>query len=127
MAVRDAVARVTRDPLGNAEPATAPPAHRFLRTLADRIAVGVASVVAVLDPGCVVLGGEVGQAGGAVLAGLVAERLCGISPLSTEVRPSSLGGTAVLRGALLSARERAQDELFAPPERPWAPHRVVEC
>ncbi|POX59091.1 ROK-family transcriptional regulator [Streptomyces sp. Ru62] len=93
------------------------PAARFLRILADRIAVGAASVVAVLDPGCVVLGGEVGQAGGAVLAGLVEERLRRMSPLVTEVRASSLGGTAVLRGALLTARERAQDELFAPPER----------
>ncbi|MEV5388043.1 ROK family protein [Streptomyces sp. NPDC052721] len=94
------------------------PAARFLGILADRIAVGAASVVAVLDPGCVVLGGEVGQAGGAVLAGLVEERLRRMSPLVTEVRASSLGGTAVLRGALLTARERAQDELFAPPERP---------
>ncbi|WP_436842677.1 ROK family protein [Streptomyces flaveolus] len=94
------------------------PAARFLRVLADRVAVGAASVVAVLDPGCVVLGGEVGQAGGAVLAGLVEERLRRMSPLVTEVRASSLGGTAVLRGALLTARERAQDELFASPERP---------
>ncbi|MBY8843225.1 ROK family transcriptional regulator [Streptomyces sp. SP2-10] len=93
------------------------PAARFLRALADRIAVGAASVVAVLDPGCVVLGGEVGQAGGAVLAELVRERLGRMSPLVTEVRASSLGGTAVLRGALLTARERAQDDLFTPPER----------
>ncbi|MFH9085177.1 ROK family transcriptional regulator [Streptomyces sp. NPDC017673] len=106
---------------GGAPPVTLPsdlPAARFLRILADRVAVGAASVVAVLDPGCVVLGGEVGQAGGAVLAGLVEERLRRMSPLVTEVRASSLGGTAVLRGALLTARERAQDELFAPPERP---------
>ncbi|MFF8910421.1 ROK family protein [Streptomyces olivaceoviridis] len=106
--------------LGGATPAALPgdlPAARFLRILADRIAVGAASVVAVLDPGCVVLGGEVGQAGGAVLAGLVEERLRRMSPLVTEVRASSLGGTAVLRGALLTARDRAQDELFAPPDR----------
>ncbi len=106
---------------GGAPPLAPPgelPAARFLRILADRVAVGAASVVAVLDPGCVVLGGEVGQAGGAVLAGLVEERLRRMSPRVTEVRASSLGGTAVLRGALLTARERAQDELFAPPERP---------
>ncbi|GHI09180.1 transcriptional regulator [Streptomyces cellostaticus] len=115
--VRAAVAEVSRQPVPIIPPAAPPPAHRFLRALADRVAVGVASAVAVLDPGCVVLGGEVGQAGGAVLAELVAERLCRMSPLPTEVRPSSLGGTAVLRGALLTARERAQDELFAPPER----------
>ncbi|NGO08216.1 ROK family transcriptional regulator [Streptomyces sp. HC44] len=89
----------------------------FLDALADRVAIGAASVIAVLDPGCVVLAGEIGQAGGEALAGRVQERLARMSPLPTEVRASSLGGGAVLRGALLMARERAQDELFGPPER----------
>ncbi|MGW9029101.1 ROK family transcriptional regulator [Streptomyces sp. NPDC055722] len=89
----------------------------FLDALADRLAIGAASVTAVLDPGCVVLGGEIGQAGGEVLAARVAERLARMSPLPTEVRASVLGGGAVLRGALLTARDGAQDELFAPPSR----------
>ncbi|MFD6027414.1 ROK family transcriptional regulator [Streptomyces griseoluteus] len=89
-------------------------ASRFLDTLADRLAIGTAAVTAVLDPGCVVLGGEIGLAGGEPLAARVAARLKGLSPLPTEVRPGTLGGTAVLRGALLTARDRAQDELFAP-------------
>ncbi|MFE0254489.1 ROK family transcriptional regulator [Streptomyces sp. NPDC059010] len=92
-------------------------AGRFLDALADRLAVGAAAVVAILDPGCVVLGGEVGQAGGEELAGRVEERIRRMSPLVTVVRPSSLGGGAVLRGALLTARDAAQDELFAPPDR----------
>ncbi|MFF3965170.1 ROK family transcriptional regulator [Streptomyces griseorubiginosus] len=87
---------------------------RFLDALADRLAVGVASVVAVLDPGCVVLGGEVGQAGGTELAARVERRVRRMSPLATEVRAGVLGGAAVLRGALLTARDRAQDALFAP-------------
>ncbi|GGQ33687.1 ROK family transcriptional regulator [Streptomyces pseudogriseolus] len=92
------------------------PAHaRFLDTLADRVAVGVASVVALLDPGCVVLGGELGQAGGTELAARVQDRLTTLSPLPVEVRPSTLGGGAVLRGALLTARDHAQDELFGVP------------
>ncbi|MDH6491839.1 ROK family transcriptional regulator [Streptomyces sp. SAI-127] len=86
----------------------------FLDALADRLAIGVASVVAILDPGCLVLGGEVGQAGGADLAARVESRVRRMSPLATEVRASRLGGEAVLRGALLTARDRAQDELFAP-------------
>ncbi|MGY5010168.1 ROK family transcriptional regulator [Streptomyces sp. 900105755] len=94
------------------------PAHPlFLDALADRIALGVAAVVAVLDPGCVVLGGEIGPAGGAALATRVEARLRRMSPLATEVRAGTLGGAAVLRGALLTARERAQDELFAAPDR----------
>ncbi|MDX3802742.1 ROK family transcriptional regulator [Streptomyces sp. AK04-3B] len=88
-------------------------AARFLDALADRLALGAASVVAVLDPGCVVLGGEVGQAGGKVLADRVARRLRHMAPLPTEVRPGVLGGGAVLRGALLTARESAQEDLFA--------------
>ncbi|MFF9283933.1 ROK family transcriptional regulator [Streptomyces griseosporeus] len=92
-------------------------AHGFLDALADRIAIGAASVVAVLDPGCVVLGGEVGRAGGDALARRVEERLRRLSPLPTEIRPSALGGAAVLRGALLTARDRAQEELFATGDR----------
>ncbi|WP_157876931.1 ROK family protein, partial [Streptomyces graminilatus] len=94
------------------------PAHdRFLGALADRVAIGAASVVAVLDPGCVVLGGEVGRAGGDVLAARVEERLARMSPLAVQVRASALGGGAVLRGALLTAREGAQEELFGAPAR----------
>ncbi|MFF9130960.1 ROK family transcriptional regulator [Streptomyces sp. NPDC014806] len=107
--VREAVAASRRA-------AAAGAADRFLDDLAGRIAVGAASVVAVLDPGCVVLGGELGRAGGDVLAHRVQRRLDALSPLSTEVRAGALGGGAVLRGALLTARDRAQEELFAGPE-----------
>ncbi|WFB82844.1 MULTISPECIES: ROK family transcriptional regulator [Streptomyces] len=96
---------------------SAPAAERFLDALADRIVLGAAAVVSVLDPGCLVLAGEIGRAGGDVLAARVQHRLARMSPLATEVRASALGGGAVLRGALLTARDRAQDELFAPPER----------
>ncbi|MFF5102628.1 ROK family transcriptional regulator [Streptomyces sp. NPDC000134] len=90
-----------------------PAARRFLADLAERIALGAAAVVSVLDPGCVVLAGEIGRAGGDTLAARVHERLARLSPLPTEVRPTLLGGEAVLRGALLTARDRAQEELFA--------------
>lgn len=113
--VRAAVARVDagtgdgRDASGSDSGSAS---ARFLDSLADRLAIGAASVVAVLDPGCVVLGGEVGRAGGEVLAARVAQRLRRMAPLPTQVRPSPLGGAAVLRGALLTARESAQAELF---------------
>ncbi|MFJ4561964.1 ROK family transcriptional regulator [Streptomyces massasporeus] len=110
--VRGAVAQVGRQ---GAESLDGPAsAGTFLDALADRLAVGVASVVAILDPGCVVLGGEVGQAGGAELAARVRDRIARMTPLPTEVRATTLGGAAVLRGALLTARDRAQDELFEP-------------
>lgn len=109
----------SRTPEAEASPRPAPaPAARFLDALADRLAVGVASVVAILDPGCVVLGGEIGQAGGEELASRVRDRIARMTPLPTEVRATTLGGGAVLRGALLTARDRAQEELFTPGEPP---------
>ncbi|MFE2685291.1 ROK family transcriptional regulator [Streptomyces mirabilis] len=114
--VRQAVAPLS-SPSPSPSPSVSSGADRFLSALADRLAIGAASVVAVLDPGCVVLGGEVGQAGGEVLATRVGERLARMSPLPVEVRASTLGGGAVLRGALLTARESAQDDLFAPRPR----------
>ncbi|MFJ5831036.1 ROK family transcriptional regulator [Streptomyces sp. NPDC093089] len=84
----------------------------FLDALARRLAVGAAAVVSVLDPGCVVLAGETGHAGGPGLAARVEAGLAALSPLRTEVRATALGDAAVLRGALLRARDAAQEELF---------------
>ncbi|NML53655.1 ROK family transcriptional regulator [Streptomyces sp. R302] len=84
----------------------------FLDALARRLAIGAAAVAAVLDPGCVVLAGEIGHQGGPELAARVEAELATLSPLRTEVRATALGDAAVLRGALLRARDAAQDELF---------------
>lgn len=87
----------------------------FLDALARRLAIGAAAVVSVLDPGCVVLAGETGHQGGAALAARVETELAALSPLRTEVRATALGDAAVLRGALLLARDTAQDALFGAP------------
>lgn len=86
----------------------------FLDALAQRLALAAASIVSIVDPGQLVLGGEVGLAGGAELALRVESQLAALIPLPTQVRPGELGGTAVLRGALLTARDVAQEELFGP-------------
>jgi predicted NBD/HSP70 family sugar kinase len=86
----------------------------FLDALAARIAIGAAAVCAVLDPGCVVLAGEIGRAGGEALATRVAEGLARMTPLPTEVRAGAVEGSAVLRGAVLTAMDAAQNRLFAP-------------
>ncbi|MDT0343743.1 ROK family transcriptional regulator [Streptomyces litchfieldiae] len=90
------------------------PRGAFLDELAERVAVAIAAVVAVLDPGCVVLGGEVGRAGGPALAERVGRRLRELSPLATEVRAATVGGSPVLSGALLTALDAVRDELFGP-------------
>ncbi|GAA3052131.1 ROK family transcriptional regulator [Streptomyces roseofulvus] len=84
----------------------------FLDAYARRLAVGAAAVASVLDPGCVVLAGETGHQGGPELAARVEAELARLSPLRTEVRATVLGDAAVLRGALLRARDTAQDALF---------------
>ncbi|MET9962132.1 ROK family transcriptional regulator [Streptomyces sp. NPDC006326] len=86
----------------------------FLEALAARLALGAAAVAAVLDPGCVVLAGELGRAGGDALAAAVAARLATLTPVPTEVRATALGDPAVLTGARLAAREAAQSTLFTP-------------
>ncbi|MEU3723856.1 ROK family transcriptional regulator, partial [Streptomyces sp. NPDC031705] len=84
----------------------------FLDALAERLSLAAAAVAAILDPGCVVLGGEIGRAGGPALAARVAHRLTTLTPVPTAVRATALGGPAVLEGARLAAREAAQDALF---------------
>ncbi|MFD5030579.1 ROK family transcriptional regulator [Streptomyces sp. NPDC058405] len=111
--VRAAVEAVTKGEAG-AKGDDDKDSDAFLDALADRLTIAAAAVSAVLDPGRVVLAGEVGHAGGETLAARVEERLAAMSPLRTEVRAGALGGAGVLRGALLTARDAAQDELFAP-------------
>lgn len=75
-------------------------AREFIDALAVRIAVGLAAVVAVLDPTLVVLAGEVGQAGGATLHEAVGAALREVSVLDAEVASTGLSEDAVLLGAL---------------------------
>jgi predicted NBD/HSP70 family sugar kinase len=80
--------------------------------LARRLAKGAFTLVAVVDPGLVVLGGTVGREGGAELAARVAERLGELSPAPTEVRPSTVEGNPILQGAVLTALDLARDDVF---------------
>jgi len=85
----------------------------FLDDLAQRVAVGVASVCLVLDPGLVVLGGEVGRAGGTALASRVAACVAAIWPARPRVVPTGVPGEPVLRGAMLAAVDQARAALLA--------------
>ncbi|MBP0452593.1 ROK family transcriptional regulator [Kitasatospora sp. RG8] len=106
----EAAVRAALDALGDGGPG-----GPFLDELAGRIAVGTAAVCVVLDPGCVVLGGEIGRAGGAELARRVEHRLAALSPLRTEVRAGTAGGGAVLGGAVLTAGDAVRRDLFGEP------------
>jgi predicted NBD/HSP70 family sugar kinase len=85
----------------------------FLDELAGRVATGVASICVVLDPGLVVLGGEVGLSGGTALADRVAAEVGRISPARPLVVPTSVTGDPVLCGAIRAAVDQARQELLA--------------
>ncbi len=87
-------------------------AQEFLGELGRRVAIGVASVSVVLAPGLVVLGGDVGLAGGAALADRVAAEVACICPASPRVVPTAVTGAPVLRGAMLAAVDQARTDLL---------------
>ncbi|OLB65472.1 MAG: hypothetical protein AUI10_06715 [Actinobacteria bacterium 13_2_20CM_2_72_6] len=84
----------------------------MLAALAERIAVGLAAVVAVLDPALVVLAGEVGQAGGMALRDAVCAATRSASPLDTEIAVTGIPDDAVLLGALDAALAEVREELI---------------
>src|SRR6201994_3183348 len=96
----------------NGSGATVARAGEFLGEVARRVALGVASVSVVLDPGLVVLGGTVGLAGGPALADRVAAEVCRIFPASPRVVPTGVTGAPVLRGAMLAAVDQARSDLL---------------
>jgi predicted NBD/HSP70 family sugar kinase len=88
------------------------PGAGFLDEVAARLAIGVAAVSVVLDPGLVVLSGDIGRAGGAELAARVEDSVAKICPSRPAVTVTEVEGNAILRGALLAALQRAREEVF---------------
>ncbi|MFI6812183.1 ROK family protein [Nonomuraea sp. NPDC050328] len=84
----------------------------FLDEIAHRLALGVAAVCVVLDPGRVVLAGDVCRAGGAALTTRVEAAVARICPIRPEVVTTAVEGNPVLRGAVLAALDQAREELF---------------
>jgi predicted NBD/HSP70 family sugar kinase len=88
-------------------------AAKFLEAFADRIAVGLMTVVTLIDPPLIVLAGEVAQAGGEPLRDAVVDALRARSPLDTQIAVTGVTGDAVLLGALSSGIAAVQDRLLA--------------
>ncbi|WP_435106370.1 ROK family transcriptional regulator [Nocardiopsis synnemataformans] len=99
--------------VGAASAAGTPEADAFLDDFAERLARGVAAVTVILDPGLVVLGGDVALAGGVKLAERVQAATARIAPNATEVALGRVEGSPVVRGALLHALERAREDVFS--------------
>ncbi|MFD9436616.1 ROK family transcriptional regulator [Streptomyces sp. NPDC060002] len=89
------------------------PSHRqLLQTYATRLATGLASLVSVLDPELVVLGGASLTAGGEVLRALVQDELEELAASRPKLVMSDVTERPVLRGALESALAATRDEVF---------------
>jgi predicted NBD/HSP70 family sugar kinase len=94
----------------------------FVQELAERLAMGVATIAAVLDPPLVVLAGSTCQAGGQLLVELTQRELHRSSPFRTRLLSSSVPSNPVLVGAVDSAVAAARTEVFAAsPSDPWTP------
>ncbi|MEV4012089.1 ROK family transcriptional regulator [Nonomuraea angiospora] len=85
----------------------------YLDEVAGRLAVGAAAVTVVLDPGLIVLSGDVGRAGGARLAAKVQEAVARVCPSRPTVVTTQVAGNPVLRGALVAALEQAREQVFS--------------
>ncbi|MFI7453205.1 ROK family protein [Nonomuraea sp. NPDC049714] len=83
-----------------------------LREVAARLAVGLAAITSVVDPGLIVLTGGVVLAGGETLRGLIEEELHALTIARPRVRLSAVRGNPVLAGALDLALATVQDEIF---------------
>jgi len=80
-------------------------ARRVVAREAALVARALASVVSIVDPELIVLGGGIGSADG--FAATVGEQLAALAPFVPEVRVSALGEGAVVQGCLATARDLA--------------------
>jgi predicted NBD/HSP70 family sugar kinase len=91
-------------------------ARKVIDDTAHAIALAIASVVAVLDPKLIVLGGSIGQR--REIIDLVREKLEKCAPREIEVRASALENRAAVIGALAAALNQLHDALFSVPDLP---------
>jgi predicted NBD/HSP70 family sugar kinase len=82
------------------------------------VAKAICAIIAVVDPGLVVLGGGIGQAPG--FAATVGTELAQIAPVLPELRVSALGTSAVVDGCLASGADLAWRRLTAQLGQPAA-------
>ena len=107
---RQAISTAVRASAGQGQ--RAEDARAGLRDVAARLAVGLAAVTSVLDPGLIVLSGGIVQSGGEVLRELVEHELHALTIPRPVLRLSTVEGNPVLAGALDLALGATRDEVF---------------
>ena len=88
-------------------------AGEFFTQLADRVSVGLAAVIAVLDPSLVVLAGQIAQAGGQTLLTAVNGAMQRVAPLESTIEVTAITDDAVLLGALDAGLTAVREALIA--------------
>jgi predicted NBD/HSP70 family sugar kinase len=88
------------------------PGDRLLEELGSRFALGLAALVAILDPALVVLAGAVPSAGGERLLELVRTELAELTVPRPTVALSTVPADPVLTGALHAALTLTRDQVF---------------
>ncbi|MEU4575567.1 ROK family transcriptional regulator [Nonomuraea sp. NPDC023979] len=83
-----------------------------LREVAARLAVGLAAITSVVDPGLIVVTGGVVLAGGEPLRALIERELHALTIPQPLVRLSEVAGNPVLAGGLDLALKIVRDEVF---------------
>ncbi|MGP3918152.1 ROK family transcriptional regulator [Nonomuraea sp. 10N515B] len=108
---RQAVANAVQAAEGTGQKAD--DARAGLRDIAARLAVGLAAITSVVDPGLIVLTGGVVLSGGETLRELVEHELHALTIPRPRVRLSSVEGNPVLAGALDLALDTVREEVFS--------------
>src|SRR2546423_6242106 len=86
-------------------------AAKVVQAEAERLGLAIATIVPVLDPELVILGGGIGR-NGDLLLGPIENELRQLLPFRPRVVVSALGEDAVLQGAVATALEVAQERVF---------------
>jgi len=85
-------------------------AREVVDGVARRLGAAIASVIAVVDPELVVLGGGIGS--NPSLLGPVRGTVAELVPLTARIETSRLGDQAALHGAVAAALREAREQLF---------------
>ncbi|MEU5715800.1 ROK family transcriptional regulator [Streptomyces sp. NPDC020403] len=89
-----------------------PALTELLRQYAQRLATGLASLTAVLDPGLIVLSGGLVSSGGELLRSLIQSELAELAASRPRLALGAIDRHPVLRGALERALADTRDEVF---------------
>ncbi|TPQ15834.1 ROK family transcriptional regulator [Streptomyces sporangiiformans] len=93
------------------------PGEAVLAEFATRLATGLASIVAVIDPELIILAGGLITAGGEPLRSLIQSELAELAVPRPAIRLSTTPDSPVLTGALQSALAATRDEVFDTTDR----------